>query len=103
MHLDLSAAPAATTMITPPIRKTSAIPRPTPSPSSQPYAARPSADSMYGISANSAIGAIRNALIGAAADSSAAAKPKTRPWVSNGTTFCTTVCSAASTAGISVM
>ena len=52
---------------------------------------------------NCAIGAMRKAVIGAAADSNAAANPNTRPWVVNGTTFWMTVCSAASTAGMSVM
>ena len=58
---------------------------------------------MYGMIRNCAIGAMRNAVIGAAADSNAAANPNTRPWVVNGTTFWMTVCSAASMAGMSVM
>jgi hypothetical protein len=58
---------------------------------------------MNGMMRNCAIGAIRNAVIGAAADSNAAAKPNTRPCVENGTTFWMTVCSAASTAGMSTM
>ncbi|CAH0316112.1 hypothetical protein SRABI128_04686 [Microbacterium sp. Bi128] len=52
---------------------------------------------------NSAMGAIRNAVIGADADSKAAANPNTRPCVSSGTTFWITVCSADSTIGISAM
>ena len=79
------------------------MPRASPSPSSQPSASWPACESMYGMIRNCAIGAMRNAVIGAAADSNAAANPKTRPWVVNGTTFWMTVCSAASTAGISVM
>ena len=35
---------------------------------------------MYGMIRTAAIGAMRNAVIGAAADSNAAANPKTRPW-----------------------
>ena len=58
---------------------------------------------MYGMIQNSAIGAMRNAVIGAAADSNACAKPNTRPWSRNGTTFWMTVCSDASTAGMSIM
>ena len=55
---------------------------------------------MYGMIRNSAIGAMRNDVMGAAADSTAAANPNTRPWRRKGTTFWMTVCSEASTAGM---
>lgn len=42
---------------------------------------------MYGTSQNSAIGAMRNEVIGAAAASKVMAMPNTRPCFSNGTTF----------------
>ena len=58
---------------------------------------------MYGMIRNSASGAMRNAVIGAAAASIAAATPNTRPCRANGTTFWITVCSAASTGGTSIM
>ena len=91
---------SASTVIAKPItaatRKTSAMPRASPSPSSQPKVARPASVPMYGISQNSAIGPTRNVLNGAAPNSSAIANPKTRPCCGNGTTFCSTVCSDAS-------
>ena len=87
-------------MMSPENRNTSAMPRASPSPSSQPHVAWPPSDSMYGMIQNCAIGAMRNAVTGAAADSIAAANPKTRPWRWNGTTFWITVCSDASTTGM---
>ncbi len=58
---------------------------------------------MYGTIQNSATGAMRNEVSGAAAASKVIARPKTRPCFSNGTTRWITVCSAASIAGISSM
>ncbi len=85
------------------MRKTSAMPRASPSPRSQPQESAPASDAMYGMIQNCAIGAMRNAVTGAAADSNACAKPNTRPCRRKGTTFWMTVCSDASTAGISAM
>ena len=58
---------------------------------------------MYGISQNCAIGPMMKAEIGAAADSTLAANPKTRPCFSNGTTRWMIVCSDASAIGMSHM
>ena len=76
------------------------MPRASPSPSSHRHVERPSGESMYGMSQNCAIGPMRNAETGLAASSTLCAKPKTRPWVRNGTTRWRIVCSAASAAGM---
>src|SRR6478735_3022481 len=58
---------------------------------------------MYGMSQNCAMGPMRKAETGAAADSTLAAKPNTRPCFSKGTTRCTIVCSEASAIGMRAM
>ena len=55
---------------------------------------------MNGMNTRSAIGPMNIAVSGAAAFSTSWAKPKTRPWRSNGIERCSTVCSAASITGI---
>ena len=55
---------------------------------------------MNGITKNSVMGAIRNAVSGEAACSTLCANPKTRPCRSKGTTRCRIVCSAASAYGM---
>ena len=55
------------------------MPRTSPSPSSQPQRSAPASVRMYGMTQNSAIGAMRNAVIGAEAASNVMAKPNTRP------------------------
>ncbi len=91
-----------TIIASPAMRNTNAMPRASPSPSSHAHVRSPG-PLMYGMITNSAIGAIRNAVMGAAAASNADANPNTRPCVRNGTTFWMTVCSEASTAGMMVM
>ena len=80
--------------------KTSARPRSGPVPNQPPISSTPAPVVMNGMKTNWAIGPIRNAVSGDAACSTLCAKPNTRPWRSNGTTFCRIVCSAASTNGI---
>src|ERR671926_287641 len=93
------AARAATVMMMPATRNTRAMPREVPSPRSGASWAEPSADRAYGMIQNWASGAMRNAVIGAAADSNAMANPNTRPWRGRGTTCWMTVCAAAPTEG----
>ena len=83
--------------------KIRARPRSAPVPNQGPTSRHPQPSVMNGITMNCAIGPIRNAVSGEAACSTLWAKPKTRPCRSNGTTFCSTVCSAASANGISSM
>jgi hypothetical protein len=90
-------------MMMPATRKTSAMPRVVPVPSHGSSVALPSSERAQGMIQNSAIGAIRNAVIGAAADSNAIANPNTRPCLLSGTTRWMIVCSAASAAGIKHM
>jgi hypothetical protein len=77
--------------------KTSARPRSGPVPNQPPISSAPVPVVMNGIATNWATGLIRNAVSGDAACSTLCANPNTRPCRSNGTTFCSTVCSDAST------
>ena len=85
--------------MTPVTVKTSARPRSGPVPNQPPMSSTPAPVVMNGMATNCAIGLIKNAVSGAAASSTLCAKPNTRPWRSKGTTFCRTVCSAASAKG----
>ena len=78
------------------IVNTSARPRSGPTPNQGPISSAPAPVVMNGMNTNWAIGLIRNAVSGEAACSTLCAKPNTRPWRSNGTTFWSTVCSDAS-------
>ena len=79
--------------------KTRARPRSGPVPNQPPISSTPAPVVMNGMATNWATGLIRNAVSGDAAISTLCANPNTRPWRSKGTTFCSTVCSAASANG----
>ena len=76
--------------------KTRASPRSAPVPNHGPMRVGTQPSVIDGMTTNWAIGPIRNAVSGEAACSTLWANPNTRPCRSNGTTFCSTVCSAAS-------
>ena len=80
--------------------KISARPRSGPVPNQPPIQSAPRPSVMNGMNTRSATGPMNIAVSGAAAFSTSWAKPKTRPWRSNGIDRCSTVCSAASMTGI---
>lgn len=79
---------------------TSAIPRAGPTPNHDPISCTQAPVVMNGMNTSCAIGPIRNAVIGEAANSTLCANPNTLPCLSNGTTFWMTVLSDASMNGM---